>query len=152
MGYTPKKWRTAKVVFIPKLGKEDYSEPRSFRPITLSLFLLKGLERIVRWHLEELGIGGAISPFQHAFRKGKSTDTALSEVVNRIESSILRGGFSLGTFFDIEGAFNNVITSKVTEGFTKKGAPKSMIDLYGFYLKNRYIYLAMDKNKKNFGN
>ena len=69
-------------------------------------------------------------------------------MVNRIESSILRGGFSLGVFFDIEGAFDNVITSKVTEGFKKKGAPKSIIDWYDFYLRNRYIHLAMDKTKK----
>ena len=146
MGYTPKVWRTAKVVFIPKLGKEDYSDPRSFRPITLASFLLKGLERIVGWHLEKLGIGREISRFQHAFKKGFSTDTALSGVVDRIESSILRGGFSLGVFFDIEGAFDNVITPKITDGLIKKGAPQFLVNWYGFYLRNRFIFLDMDKN------
>ena len=148
MGYTPEGWRKAKVVLIPKVGKPDYYDPRAYRPITLASFLLKGLERIVGWYLEEVGVGEKISPYQHAFRKGFSTDTALSAVVDRIESSILRGGFSLGIFFDIEGAFDNIMTSKVTEGLKKKGVPKAVVDWYGFYLRNRRIYLAMDKLEK----
>ena len=35
------------VIFIPKPGKEDYSSPKSYRPITLTSFVLKGLERIM---------------------------------------------------------------------------------------------------------
>ncbi|CAH2088502.1 unnamed protein product [Euphydryas editha] len=45
--YTPKVWREVKVVFIPKPGKGDYSQPKSFRPISLTSFLLKVLERII---------------------------------------------------------------------------------------------------------
>lgn len=51
-GYTPRIWREMKLVFIPKAGKDDYASPKSFRPITLSNFLLKGLERVVLWQLE----------------------------------------------------------------------------------------------------
>ena len=102
--YIPKVWRGAKVILIPKSGKDEYNDPRAFRPITLSSFILKGLERVVAWHLEELGIVNRLSPRQHAFRKHHSTDTALSEVVNVIEGSVMRGGNTLGVFFDIQGA------------------------------------------------
>ena len=41
------------VIFIPIPGKEDYSAPKSCRPITLSSFVLKGSERIKLWYLRE---------------------------------------------------------------------------------------------------
>jgi hypothetical protein len=41
-GYTPRKMREMTVIFLPKIGKSDYSEPKAYRPITLSSFLSKG--------------------------------------------------------------------------------------------------------------
>jgi hypothetical protein len=40
-GYTPRSMREMQVVFLPKIGKSDYSEPKAYRPITLSSFLLE---------------------------------------------------------------------------------------------------------------
>ena len=68
------------------------------------------------WHLEELGVDNSLSPRQHAFRKHHSMDTALSDVVNVIEASVMRGRNTLGVFFDIQGAFDNVLADKVIEG------------------------------------
>ena len=42
-----------KVVFITKLGKDDYSVPKAYRLITLSNFLLKVMKRVVNWFLSE---------------------------------------------------------------------------------------------------
>ena len=39
--YTPPVWRDAKVIFIPKLGKSSYDEPKAFRPISLTNYFLK---------------------------------------------------------------------------------------------------------------
>jgi hypothetical protein len=44
LGHIPKAWSNAKVIFIPKMARPDYTDPRSFRPITLSSFLLKTLD------------------------------------------------------------------------------------------------------------
>jgi hypothetical protein len=41
--YTPKLWRNTEVIFLPKPDKDDYSEKRSFRPISLMPFLFKTL-------------------------------------------------------------------------------------------------------------
>ena len=46
MGHVPSTWRRAEIVLIPKTGKSNYNEAKSFRPITLSSFLLKGLEKL----------------------------------------------------------------------------------------------------------
>ena len=46
-GYVPAMWRQVKVVFIPKPGRSSYSGPKDFRPISLTSFLLKTMERLV---------------------------------------------------------------------------------------------------------
>ena len=46
-GYTPQIWRQSKVIFIPKPGKKDYAQAKSFRPISLTPFLFKTLERLL---------------------------------------------------------------------------------------------------------
>ena len=47
--YTPQAWRRTRVIFISKPGKTTYNQPKSFRPISLSNYFLKGLERLVVW-------------------------------------------------------------------------------------------------------
>lgn len=39
--YTPSALRTSKVDFIPKIGKDNYCLPKSYRPISLTPFLFK---------------------------------------------------------------------------------------------------------------
>ena len=39
--YCPTIWCESEVIFIPKPSKENYMEPRSFRPITLQPFVFK---------------------------------------------------------------------------------------------------------------
>ena len=148
LGYVPKRWRGAKAVLIPKVGKTDYTSPRSFRPISLTSFLFKGMERVIGWYLEEIGVMDRLPKKQHAFRKGKSTTTCLSEVVDCIESSILRSKMVLWVFFHIEGAFDNVQTSKVLEGLRAKGVPHDIIDWYGQYLSSRYVEISMGETTR----
>ena len=47
---------------------------------------------------------------QHAYSGTKGTDSALSTLVNMIESSILRKGLCLVVSVDIQGAFDNLAT------------------------------------------
>jgi hypothetical protein len=50
-GYTPNIWRQSKVIFIPKSGKTDYSQAKSFRPISLTPYLFKCLEKLCKWRI-----------------------------------------------------------------------------------------------------
>jgi hypothetical protein len=67
-------WRQVKVMFIPKLGKLDYTEAKTYHPISLSSFLLKTMEKLVDRHIR----GGVLKEHplhrnQHAYQTGKST-------------------------------------------------------------------------------
>ena len=48
-GYITVEFRKSKVVFIPKHLKDDYGEAGSFRPISLTQFLFKSMERVIEW-------------------------------------------------------------------------------------------------------
>ena len=69
IGYTPECWRKAKVVMIPKIGKADYSEAKSFRPISLTSFLFKTMEKITSWEIQTTSLKDKpIDSRQHPFQ------------------------------------------------------------------------------------
>ena len=88
LGYTPKAWKRTKVIFISKPGKDTYDKPKSFRPISLSNYLLKGLERLVGWRMDCALAKHPLHNKQHGFLSGKSTESAISNTVNYIEKHL----------------------------------------------------------------
>jgi hypothetical protein len=48
LGYIPKTWLKARGIFIPKPGKEDYSNPRLYNLVKLTSFQPKVMERLIR--------------------------------------------------------------------------------------------------------
>ena len=141
LNYTPKSWRNSKCIFIPKMGKDDYTSVRSFRPISLVSFLFKALERIVLWYLEENVLSiNKLSPDQHAFRRNFSTDTALSDFTDDAESAIMRGQYAIGAFIDVQGAFDMVNHEAAIKGMAAKNFPIDIQEWYAQFLKNRTVF------------
>jgi ribonuclease HI len=138
LGYTPNPWKISKTIFIPKNGKTCYQDPRSFRPISLTSFFFKTLEKLMLWEAEQSCL--LTTPMhdnQHAFRKDHSCDIALSRVVGHIEKSILNGQYTLGVFLDIQGAFDNITIDSLESGMRTHGFPNQMITWYINYMKTR---------------
>jgi hypothetical protein len=84
-GFIPTAWRQVKVTFIRKPGKSDYTEAKAYHPISLLSFLLKTMEKLLDRHIRD----GALKEYplhrnQHAYQTGKSTETALHNVVTCI--------------------------------------------------------------------
>ena len=125
--YTPKLWRETKVIFIPKPGKVDYRVPKSFRPISLSNYFLKGLERLVGWKMDEALIEYPIHPKQHGFLKNKSTESALSNTVNYIEKYLMKNQYALGIFLDISSAFDSISPEHVQRCLLDHGRDPDMV-------------------------
>ena len=80
--YTPRLWKECMVIFLPKPGKDTYSQPTSYRPISLSNYFLKTLERLCSWHVDQCVRLRPLHPQQHGFRCDRSTETATSSVVD----------------------------------------------------------------------
>ena len=138
LGYTPSLWKTSKTIFIPKTGKASYQDPRSFRPISLTSFFFKTLEKLMLWEAEKTCLlASPMHPNQHAFRKNHSCDIALSRVVGHIEKSILNGHYTLGVFLDIQGAFDNITIDSLKAGMEAHGFPAQMVTWYINYMTSR---------------
>lgn len=120
--FVPLKWRDVKVVFIPKPGKSDYSDAKSFRPISLTSFLLKTLERLCdRFIRDGALIKTPLHRNQHAYSSGKSTESTLHMVVHRVEEALMNKQLCLGTFTDIEGAFDKTSFSSISAALSRHG-------------------------------
>ena len=136
--YTPPSWCHSRVLFMPKPGKKSYNLPRSFRPLSLSPFLHKGLERLAVWRIDETALTQVpLHPNQYAYRKNRSTENALTAVVNEIEKSLYRKKFVITIDLDIKGAFDNVSTEAVLSALERRKVDPIVVAWYGDYLRNR---------------
>ena len=144
LSYCPKTWCEAKVIFIQKPGKTDYSQAKSFRPISLTSFLLKTVEKLILWEIQGDSLeSNPISKKQHAFRKGYSCQTAISDLVDSLEANILRDKFSLSVFLDIAGAFDNIQYPSIIAAMNKRGISPKIVNWYKFYLEHRIAYTEL---------
>ena len=151
LGYTPNAWCEAKVIFIPKLGKKDYSEARSFRPISLLNFLFKTVERLVLWEIEYKVLREKPLLFnQHAFRKGFSTETALSSLITEVEKSIYQNEFCLVASLDVRGAFDVLRYKDITAALKRRNTPNHIIRWYEKFLRNRRASVTFSDIEKCF--
>ncbi len=137
-GKVPKVWRMMKVVFLPKVGKTDYAEPKSYRPITLSNFILKGLERVVQWYILENIITRPLCN-QHAYTKGRSCDSALSSFVDQVEKAVFTGQYLLAISLDCSGAFDCIKFDAAERCMKTKGIPDNIICWYKHLLQGRQV-------------
>jgi hypothetical protein len=107
-GYVPAIWHQVKVEFIPKPSRDSYGEPKDFRPISLTLFLLKTMDRLVdRFLMDQTLALKPLYPNQHAYQAGKSVEMALHQLMVWVEKVLDQQETALGVFLDTEGAFNN---------------------------------------------
>lgn len=139
-GYIPKGWREVNVSFIPKPGKTDYTSPKSFRTISLTSFFLKTLERLVERYIRDNCL--RIKPLQvsqHAYQKGKSTESALHELVLKIETALEKKGFALGAFLDIEGAFDNATFEALCNAANQHGVRRLVVEWISNMLRHRNL-------------
>jgi hypothetical protein len=103
-------WHQVKAVFIPKPGRNSYCGPKDFRTISLTSFLLKTLERLVdRFLRDEILALKPLHPNQHAYQGGKSVETALHQLVVRVEKALDQQEVALGVFLDTEGHFATLL-------------------------------------------
>jgi len=127
-GYVPALWRQVKVVNIPKPVRNAYSGPRDYRPISLTAFLLKTMERLVDRYLRDEALALVpLDPNQHAYQAGESVETAFHQLVVRVEKTLDQQETALGVFLDIEEAFNNTCYDTMCEALPRHGSDHTIV-------------------------
>jgi hypothetical protein len=141
--YFPDCWKTAKVAIIGKPNKPDYDSLNSFRPISLVNNLAKILEKIIlsrlQWHSSQLKW---ISPNQHGFSPGKSTESAGHALISFIEKSRLAKQTTAVAFLDIKSAFDAAWHPAILSSLIKRGCPLYLVRLVSCFLACRTAILS----------
>jgi hypothetical protein len=68
-----------------------------------------------------------LHPNQHAYQAGKSVETALQQLVVRVEKALDQQEIALGVFLDIEGSFDNTSYDSMCSALTRHGVDQTVI-------------------------
>ena len=141
--YTPRLWQRSTVVFIPKPGKQDYRVCKNHRPIVLSNFVLKGLERLITWKMDKNLVYHPIHRNQHGFQVGKGTEGALSGTCDYVEKFVLNRGYCLGLFLDISSAYDSMDIEHIRNSLYLHGGQDDLVEWYYNYLARRVLTITL---------
>ena len=140
LGYIPRSWRLAQVVFIPKPGKDTYAKAKSWRPISLTSFLLKVGEKLVDRYLKlEYLPNHPLNERQYAYQAGKSTETALHCFLDAVQNSLDRGEYAMACFLDIQGAFDNAQFVDIERALKSRNVAPVIVDWAMNSLRQRTV-------------
>ena len=135
--YFPKDWKIAKVVAIPKSGK-DPCLVTSYRGISLLSALSKIFEKVIyRRMLEYCEESNALADVQFGFRRGHSTAHQLQRVVNIVNNAKTRGMSTAMALLDVQKAFDNVWHNGLVFKLLRLQFPSYLVKLIASYLSQR---------------
>ena len=102
----PESWRKALIISIPKPGK-DYFNPLNYRPIALTSYICKTVERMVNerlvWYLEKNGL---LAKQQCGYRANRSTVDHLIRLETFIRDAFIQNQHLVAVFFDLQKAYD----------------------------------------------
>ena len=101
--------------------------------------MLKGMERIIQWRVQETTLCDRPMYHQHAYTCNLSTETALSEAVDYVEKAIFQGQQVLMVSLDCTGAFDHIDFASAQTAMSSLGIEKGIIEWYQHLLKYRRV-------------
>lgn len=137
----PDPLKIAKTIALFKGG--DKEEISNYRPISLLSTLSKILEKLLYTRiLSFMTEQGILSSNQYGFRPSSSTQTAATEMVEKIEMWIDEGKCAAAVFIDISKAFDTVKHSILLNKLHMYGIRGRTYYLLADYLANRKQYTS----------
>ena len=137
-GYCPAHFRHSITVVLRKPGKDDYTQPKSYRPIALLNTLGKALEAIIASRLTYLADTYGLLPSRHTGgRKLASTDHAMHVLLQRIHKAWADGEVASLLLLDVSGAFNNVSRPRLLHNLRARRLCPTLVRWVESFLKGR---------------
>ncbi len=103
----PATWKCAKVIMLPKPGKNT-ADLSSYRPISLLSILSKTFEKLLHNKLQSLLPQSALPNHQFGFRMRHSTTDQLRRVTSTILTDLEEKRYCAAAFLDVSQAFDRV--------------------------------------------
>ncbi|XP_049883069.1 uncharacterized protein LOC126378732 [Pectinophora gossypiella] len=134
----PTIWKKATVVVLRKPGKDNYRNPKAYRPIGLLPVMGKIFEKLLvgrlKWHILP-----RISTRQYGFMPQKSTEDSLYDLVNYIRLKIKAKKLITLVSLDIEGAFDNAWWPAIRVRLAEEKCPANIRRVLDSYLRDRQV-------------
>lgn len=138
-GKIPIAWKRGIVIPIPKIGANSL-ETDGYRPITLLSCIGKTLEKLVNRRLmDELEHKKLINEKQHAFRKGKSVETYLTQLEAHIEKAKRQNAHIDLVSLDLSKAFDRTWRLPIVERLKTWGIDGRLLCFVQDFLTDREI-------------
>jgi hypothetical protein len=138
LGHCPEHFKVSISVVIKKMGKSDYSAPKSYRPIALMNTLGKIMDAILAKRIAYLAEKYRMLPLQHAGgRKLASCDHGIHVFLEGIHSAWREGKVASLLLLDVSGAFDNVSHKRLLHNMRKRGLPLEILGWMESYLRGR---------------
>ena len=135
-GTYPSKLKLAKVIPIYKSG--DESDPSNYRPISLLSIFNRIFEKMMYNRLKSFIEKCNILLYsQYGFREKRSTEHAILDIINEIETNMDKKLYSCGVFIDLQKAFETVNHSILLRKFNHYGVRGIINDWFASYLVGR---------------
>lgn len=142
IGLFPTSWKTSELKIIQKPNKNDYTDPKSYRPLNMINVIGKIFEGVLvnklEKHLEETN---SLNQIQYGFTKKKSTIQAIQKVLKHIENSREHGNYTVLIALDIEGAFDHAWWPQILYEINEMNTPINLYRVIESYFQNRQIQL-----------
>ena len=147
-GVFPSRLKHAKV--IPIYKNDDVTDPNNYRPISLLSVFNRIIEKLIyrqlKSFLEDCNI---FYHSQYGFRERRSTEHALIDIVNQIQSNFDKGIYTCGIFIDLKKAFDTVDHSILLQKLYHYGIRGIVNDWFRFYLSDRIQSTQIGPNISN---
>ena len=143
-------WKTSNVTFIRKEGKSNYMMPGSYRPISVSSYIGKILERVIDNRIREfLGVEENVDEDQEGFIRERSTTRYLFRLLANLEEIKRQKLACIILFLDFEKAFDSVHLPTLMVKLDALGIKGKMFSLLKGFLFSRNVCLKVNQYKGN---
>lgn len=131
----PTTWRKSIIIPLPKPGK-DKTDPKGYRPISLTSCACKLVERMVNVRLHEI-LDQKLDAMQSGFRRGRATTDNLVKLVSDIQNGFYRKQATIAAFLDIKSAFDRVHKDTLMYKLSKLGVRGHLAKFIENFLNER---------------
>ncbi|CAK1540365.1 unnamed protein product [Leptosia nina] len=135
----PAPWKEARVITIPKPGK-DVLRAASYRPISLLSTQSKLFESLL---LPRLNRCAEPRPEQFGFRPGHSTTLQLARVLHAAATAVNKKEVLAAVFLDMEKAFDRVWHAGLVSRLIELRFPRRVVALVHSFLLDRRFHVAV---------
>lgn len=140
----PTSWKNAKVITLPKPGKNP-TYPQNLRPISLLSTISKLYERILLRRIwNHINLHQLIPHQQFGFRTGHSTVLQIQRVVEHITASFQRKQHTVALFLDVKEAFDRVWHNGLLCKLIQFNFPDTLVHCIADYLTSRSFQVYLE--------